>query len=241
MSLLARRQRCPHCAELIQAKAVKCRYCLSDLTLETPEGEPVQALPPGSAETRSEREPEAEVESSRTVDPDATAPDRGRLRSNWFAGAMAACTILAAVSGWIAHDTASDADRLEDRRAARDEVRSVISEPIETLLSYDYRTLDRSNEEVAAVLAPSFREEYSATFDELRREALADRVSQVAYVVGVSTVSYDVDRVKALLFVNTLASSAGTQRKKLLQNRMLVTMVRDDDDWLIGDITIPVV
>jgi hypothetical protein len=117
--------------------------------------------------------------------------------------------------------------------------RASVAEKVEALLSYDHMTFDSDLETAKEGMTDSFQEEYEPTVAEIRDRALSQRRSQVAEVMAVAVVSQSPDEVEALVFVNTIASRAGTQAQRLMQNRVSVTLVQQDDTWLIDELSVP--
>ncbi len=94
--------------------------------------------------------------------------------------------------------------------------------------------------EALGLLTPSFREEYEPTLAEIRKRAQARRRDQQAEVLAVSLVSAEEDRVRTLVFVNTVSASEDTTKPPtIMQNRVVVDLVRDEGEWLVDDFSFP--
>ena len=89
-------------------------------------------------------------------------------------------------------------------------------------------------------MTDGFQEEYEPTVEEIRETALQQRRTQEARVVAVSVIDADPDLVHTLLFVDTYSSRQGEEGQDIMQNRVDVTMVREDGEWLIDDVSVPV-
>jgi hypothetical protein len=83
-------------------------------------------------------------------------------------------------------------------------------------------------------MAPSLRAEYAKGMAGVKDQTVKNQVRLTATVVAASVVSASQDKVVALVFVNQVTAAKGAADERLDQNRVLVTLTRDDGEWRVS-------
>ena len=117
---------------------------------------------------------------------------------------------------------------------ARNDGMAAATKLTQKVLSYDWKTLDADSKANQAVLAPSFRKEYSKTLAKVKAEAIKNQVKLDAEAKATSIVSATEDKVVALVFLNQTTTAKDTANRRVDSSRVLVTLTRSGGDWRIS-------
>ncbi|PKW26300.1 Mce-associated membrane protein [Phycicoccus duodecadis] len=189
-----------------------------------PEPEPAAPAPrtdTGTAE-RVDAEPPGE-----TAGPSVTVRD---LRAPLVA-LLVVVLLFAAVASVAFRDHGA---RERDARAATAAART----SLEALLSYDYQTIAAQAQQNTALLTGQFRTEYGQTMQKTiapvaeKEKAVVRARSYEAGVMGQTP-----DTVTVEVFLNQAKASTGQAQPSIDQNRVIATMQRVGDRWLISGLS----
>lgn len=208
----------------------------------SPTSRPGTAQGPTGAPPLSFQEPEqapsgggTTVITSRKVgssDPSGAAARDGR--ASWLTtglvGLLAAVLAVGTVLLLLRYEDAraTDAARAQGGLASRDSAR--------TLLSYDYKSIDKDFVAGQALTTGQFAKEYRDSTSALKPVVLAANGVVRADVIESSVVEASPQEVTALLFVNSTATTdkqTGGQGPNIVQNRVQMHLVKVNGRWLV--------
>ena len=109
-------------------------------------------------------------------------------------------------------------------------------------LSYDYRSLDKSETAATKRMTPAFAKKFSETFDKTTRTLATEKKAITSALVhGAGIVGTPRDgRATVLIYLDQVLVSSKAKKPtdplKVSQNRVRVSMREVDDHWLVNDI-----
>lgn len=107
---------------------------------------------------------------------------------------------------------------------------------VTAVLSYDYQTLDADLARAERGLTPGFKDDYAKVVaTSVKPVAARDKVVTTANVPAVSVTGASAERVRLLMFVDQLTSSA-KEKNVVNVSRVEVTMTRGETGWLVSDL-----
>jgi len=130
----------------------------------------------------------------------------------------------------------------QDDDDASSEASAVAARALTAVLSYDYRHMDADRDRSAKFLTPKYRKEYLKTFNLLTQGpngtpggAVKTKAVVTATVQNTAVQDAEGNKVRVLVFVNQ-SSVKGSGTPSIFQNRVVATMVKSGDDWLIDNV-----
>lgn len=163
----------------------------------------------------------------------AKAPGTGAGRRRWVApvaALVASLALLGVLAGVSLRDTGAQA-RAE--RAAASQART----SVEQMLSYHYKTIDAQAAQIESLLTGSFKSEFSTAMgQEIKPLAVKNQTVVQAKASDVGVMSSTPTTVKVLVFVNQAKVGADSQTPAVDQNRVIATMSKVGERWLISKV-----
>ncbi|MEI8408463.1 MULTISPECIES: hypothetical protein [unclassified Kribbella] len=205
-------------------------------TSEASEGA-VQAAEPGDLDTDSDENgvseaPDPEREEA-VQGPDQEVEKPGRL-GVMLSAALGVLVVLVLVVSGLLGVKAWQGKQADD---ARDQAAAAGRKAAETVLSYDYRDLDKSFAASQALMTPDYSGKFAETAKVVRTLATKNKTTVRADVREVGVKDGDADRVTLIIFVNQTTTSTLTKGVPRIDlNRTRFTMVRNGDQWLVQEI-----
>lgn len=204
-------------------------------------------------ETATETGPEADG----TQDLDELAGSRRPPVQVLFLGLAALALLVSAVFAVLIAQRADDAGigfiegvtqgDAVSRQEAGTSAMAAAERALAAALSYDYRRMEADRERALGFMTPGYGKDFAETFDKLLTAAEAGQPNNVVKtktVVKATVVQAGVmnpsaattDKVRVLAYVNQSATK-GEAAPTIFQNRVAVTMVERDGEWLIDGLT----
>lgn len=141
---------------------------------------------------------------------------------------VASLGVLGTIAGISLQDSGADA---RSERAATNQART----SIEQMLSYNYKTIDGQAAQIEGLLTGSFKTEFATAMDkEIKPLAVKNQTVVQARVSDVGVMSSSPTTVKVMAFVNQARVGSDQVEPVVDQNRVLATLSRVGDRWLIS-------
>lgn len=126
----------------------------------------------------------------------------------------------------------SSAERYDDQ-AAKEALR-VAPGYVEQVISYDYRTLETDIRDARKNLTGKFLGEYDRSMTKVTPTLVGQQAIQEAKAAKAGVQEASSAEVSVLVFSQRLTTKAGSEDPKVYQDRILVTLTKVGDRWLIS-------
>ena len=155
-------------------------------------------------------------------------------------GVLPVLTVLAVVAAlFLRAEVKSDEAASQE---APTEAKAVLERALPAVLSYDYRHMEADRAKAVKYLTKSYRSDYTKTFELLVKgeegqpgPVVKSKTAVKATLLNAGVVDADEHRVRLLVFVNQVSTKDGASGQ-LFQNRVAVTMVEKNGEWLIDQL-----
>lgn len=142
---------------------------------------------------------------------------------------LALALVAAAVFGWLFVAQSSE-------QTARNEALATARAYAVTVTSYDYRDMEGSIADALDGATGEFKDQYAGAGDALRALMKETKATAVGEVLDAAVLTSDEDSATVLLFVDQEVTNAGTKKTKVDRNRVVLTMEKHDDRWLVSNL-----
>lgn len=106
------------------------------------------------------------------------------------------------------------------------------------VLSYDYQTLQQDADEAKTYMTPQYGAKYQNTVQNLLSAPATKVKAHVeAKVMASGVASVTPSRVDVLMFIDQISSTTANAQPQTNLNRVVFTMVKNGDRWLVDNIT----
>lgn len=127
--------------------------------------------------------------------------------------------------------------RNSQTEAARIAAPQTAREQVVTVLSYDFRSIEEDLQRARGALTEQYGAQFVAEANKITVPAAgAQSMITHADVVASSVVRADPDEVVVLVFLNQRTHSSQAEAVQLSAHRVVLTMTRFEDRWLISDL-----
>lgn len=173
--------------------------------------------------------PDADDEARADTGPEATAPPRGGKVGRLVAAVVIVALLAAtAVLGYLLWQGQQE-DEL--RRTATDDASRLVVQ----LASYNHTDVDENLAVVTAEATPDFAERYREVSEGLRELLASGKGTSAGTVTHAAAESVDEERAVVLVFLDQEITNITVPEGRVDSSRMVVTLVRDGDRWLLDD------
>jgi Mce-associated membrane protein len=201
-----------------------------------PAGGTARRIPGGGARRRRSDASGARAAAPRTRaggGADKRTDTPSRIRAAWLT-VIILCLIVSTIttSGVILVTRLLSLPRY-DAGAAKEALR-VAPGYVEQVISYDYRTLERDVPEAKKNLTGDFHGQYERSMAKVAPTLVSNQAIQEAKATKAGVQDASAGEVSVLVFTQRLFTKADSEDPKVYQDRILVTLTKVDDRWLIS-------
>jgi Mce-associated membrane protein len=165
-------------------------------------------------------------------------------RKPWTSVALlaAAAVVLGGLSVWFAREagrlrsTAGAANTALTDSAATSAVNGQVTTAVNTLFSYDYRTLDKTQQAARTLLTGKAVCQYDKLFTVIREQAPQQRLVVTVTVTNSGVELLTGDRARVLVFATQSDTSTASKKTATAGAMFAVDAVRSDDTWQVDNI-----
>lgn len=143
---------------------------------------------------------------------------------------------LIAATGFFGYHYFADGSDDAVSASSRTEAVDTASKYAVQLSSFDYRDLDKNRESITAMSTPDFAKKYSEMVTALSQIVTDGKGQASATATHVAIEKIDAHTATVLLFVDQKATNVVAPNGKSQPYRMVVTMKRSADHWLVDNV-----
>jgi Mce-associated membrane protein len=158
-------------------------------------------------------------------------------RPRWPLPLASVLAVAVLLTGTVALAAWYSTDQADRRARAGADALAGATAATAAIFSYDYRRFDASVTNGKLFVTGDFAKEYAETTGTLKAAAEKEQAVVRAEVSAASVVHADPDRVEVLLYVNQYRRNANIEGEKVDQNRIVLTLVPVDGEWMVSHAT----
>lgn len=165
------------------------------------------------------------------------AGTRSLVAGSWALVALTIAALVLAVSGGVA---AVSHLRGDDAGTTREDASDAAAVAAETIFTYQWNKLKQHLSDSKELMTPRFGKKFEDISPALSALAPQRRIQVKAVVRNAATIECGStcadDKAKVLVFIDQARVADGADRPTMFGNRIEMTMVKRNGDWLVDDV-----